>query len=46
MLTAEQVERFAAGPVTLAIDHPAYAEQVELSDEARRSLLDDLRGEG
>ena len=43
-LTPDQVERFAAGPVTLAVDHPAYSESTELSEETRASLLDDLRG--
>ncbi|MGH2687000.1 MAG: DUF3501 family protein [Actinomycetota bacterium] len=43
-LSPEQVERFAAGPVTLAIAHPTYAEEVELSPDTRESLLDDLRG--
>jgi len=42
-LDPSQVERFAAGPVTLVIDHPAYAEEAELPDEVRRELLGDLR---
>ena len=45
-LTPDQIERFAAGPVTLAVAHPAYQEQVELSEATRQSLLEDLRGEG
>jgi hypothetical protein len=44
-LTPEQVERFASGPVRLAVNHPAYTEEVELSDETRAELLADLRGE-
>jgi hypothetical protein len=43
-LTPEQVEAFSAGPVTLAVNHPAYREQTELSEQARDSLLQDLRG--
>ena len=43
-LTAEQIEAFAVGPVVLAVDHPAYLEQVELSDTTRTELLTDLRG--
>jgi hypothetical protein len=43
-LTPEQVERFAAGPVTLAVNHASYSESVELSEETRASLLEDLRG--
>jgi hypothetical protein len=43
-LTAEQVERFAAGPpVTLAVTHPAYKEETLLSEETRAELLTDLR---
>ena len=38
-----QVERFAASPLTLAVDHPAYAEEAELPDEVREELLGDLR---
>jgi hypothetical protein len=44
-LSPEQVERFASGPVRLAINHPAYREEVELTDETRAELLADLRGE-
>jgi hypothetical protein len=42
-LTPDQVDAFADGPVLLAIDHPAYLEQVELSDTTRAELLGDLR---
>ena len=44
-LSPQQVERFAAGPVRLAIDHPAYKHEVELTDEMGAELLADLRGE-
>lgn len=44
-LGPEHVERFAAGPVTLVIDHPAYAHEAELGDATRGELLADLRGE-
>jgi hypothetical protein len=37
------VDRFASGPVTLAIDHPEYRAQAELSEETRTELLTDLR---
>jgi Protein of unknown function (DUF3501) len=42
-LTPEQVERFAAGPVMLAVAHPAYRQSTTLSDETRAELLTDLR---
>ena len=45
-LTADQVERFAVGPVTLQADHPAYARAVELSAETHAELLGDLRNGG
>ena len=45
-LTADQIERFAAGPVTLQADHPAYARAVELSAETHAELLGDLRNGG
>lgn len=43
-LTSAQVEAFAAGPVTLAVNHPAYQESVVLSPETVEELLSDLRG--
>lgn len=43
-MTPREVEAFSAGPVRLAIDHPAYQEETELSEATRRSLLDDLLG--
>jgi len=42
-LDPAQVERFAAGPVRLAIDHPEYQAEALLSDEAVAELLTDLR---
>jgi Protein of unknown function (DUF3501) len=41
-LFPSEVETFAAGPVVLASDHPAYDARVELSDETREELLGDL----
>lgn len=43
-LSDAQVEAFVSGPVVLASDHPAYREQVELTDTTRAELLADLRG--
>jgi hypothetical protein len=43
-LTPEQVARFGSEPVVLAVNHPNYAEGAHLSDDTKRSLLDDLRG--
>ncbi len=45
-LTPDEVERFAAGPVRLAITHPAYEHETELADATRAELLDDLRHGG
>ena len=45
-LRPDQVERFAAGPVTLVADHTEYARAVELSAETQGELLDDLRNGG
>ncbi|HEV7887994.1 MAG TPA: DUF3501 family protein [Acidimicrobiales bacterium] len=42
--TPEQVERFAAEPVVLAVNHPAYMEGSRLSDDTKRALLEDMRG--
>jgi hypothetical protein len=41
-LDPAQVGRFAAGPVTLAVDHPEYREHTVLSGEVRAELLTDL----
>ena len=43
-LSAEQVDAFEAGPVTLAVQHQAYQEATELADDTRKELLADLRG--
>jgi hypothetical protein len=40
--TADQVATFAAGPVELRIDHPAYLESVELGDMVKAELVSDL----
>lgn len=45
-LTADQVERFCDGPVTLVADHPAYTVEAPLSDETRAELVADLRHGG
>jgi hypothetical protein len=42
-LRPDQVERFAAGPVVLAVSLPAYEEQSPLEDAVRQELLGDLR---
>lgn len=43
-LNVAQVERFATGPVELAVNHPDYQHATLLADETKQSLLDDLRG--
>jgi hypothetical protein len=43
-LSAAQVERFAAGPVELAVRHPSYDEATTLSEITHHELLGDLRG--
>ncbi len=43
-LTPEQVEAFAAGPVSLVFTHPAYRHELELGPETHAELLADLRG--
>lgn len=42
--TGEEVARFAAGPVALAIRHPEYQARSELAEGTRRELLADLHG--
>src|SRR5580693_6974221 len=42
-LDPDQVDRFAAGPVTLAVDHPEYRAESVLSEIVRTELLTDLR---
>jgi sulfur transfer complex TusBCD TusB component (DsrH family) len=44
-LTPDQVEAFGAGTV-LAIDHPSYQEETELSSTTVSELADDLGGRG
>ena len=41
-LDPAEVERFSAGPVTLAVDHPEYSAETVLSEETRAELLGDL----
>jgi len=43
-LDPAQIDAFVAGPVVLAITHPAYRHTLELTDETRAELLGDLRG--
>jgi hypothetical protein len=43
-LTPEQVAAFAAGGVSLAVDHPEYREATELSETTVKELLSDLVG--
>jgi hypothetical protein len=43
-LAADQVERFARGPVVLSVNHPAYAHGATLGEATRAELLADLRG--
>jgi len=40
--TPEQAERFETGPVRIVVDHPAYREDIELSDTTRQELAADL----
>jgi hypothetical protein len=44
-LTPDQVAAFGAGSVHVEIDHPAYVEQIELSDTTHAELLADLSGQ-
>jgi hypothetical protein len=41
--TPEQVDAFAAGPVRIVVDHPNYNAVVELAEEQRSELVEDLR---
>ncbi len=43
-LDDDEVEAFAEGPVILAVTHPNYAHDLELSEDTRSELLADLRG--
>ncbi len=48
-LSPAQVDAFAAGPVVLAVEHPAYPEGATgtvLGDDVRAELLTDLRDDG
>lgn len=45
-LDADEVERFADGPVVLALTHPDYRHEVVLGDATRDELLGDLRHGG
>ena len=41
--TPEQVDAFAAGPVRIVVDHLNYNAVVELTEEQRSELVEDLR---
>jgi hypothetical protein len=41
--TPEQVDAFATGPVRIVVDHPSYDAVVELTEEQRSELVEDLR---
>lgn len=41
-LTAGQLERFAEGPVVLAVAHPEYRHETTLNEDTRMELLTDL----
>jgi len=43
-LTPDEIEAVAAGPVRLAVDHPAYRHETVLAAETVAELLTDLRG--
>jgi hypothetical protein len=45
-LSPDQIERFAAGPVTLLVDHPQYERAIELGPDTYAELLGDLRNGG
>lgn len=42
-LNAAQVERFAAGPVVLRVNHLHYSEATALPDDTKDAMLEDLR---
>ena len=42
-LSPAQVDAFAAGPVSIVVDHPKYSAVVELTEDQRSELLGDLR---
>jgi hypothetical protein len=41
--TPQQVDAFEKGPVRIVVDHPAYREDVDLTEAQCQELLDDLR---
>ena len=43
-LTPDEIEAFAAGPVSLVFTHPNYPYELELAPETHAELLADLRG--
>jgi transcriptional antiterminator Rof (Rho-off) len=45
-LTADQIERFAAGPVAVVCTHPAYRAETVLADATLAELAADLRNGG
>jgi uncharacterized protein DUF3501 len=45
-MTPEQIERFAAGPVTLVSDHPSYAVETPVPEATHTELTGDLRDGG
>ncbi|WCO65651.1 DUF3501 family protein [Iamia majanohamensis] len=44
-LTPSEIDAVASGPVRLAVTHPAYEHEIELSPETREELVADLRGD-
>lgn len=42
-LTPEQIDRVAAGPVALVVDHPNYTHKAVLGPDTIAELLGDLR---
>jgi hypothetical protein len=45
-LTSDQVERAAAAPLGLLVDHPDYRHEMELSPATQAELVSDLRNGG
>jgi hypothetical protein len=43
--TPDEIEMFASGPVHIVVDHPAYDQDVVLTEEQHAALLGDLRDE-
>ena len=44
LFTPDEIEQFAAGPVALAVHHPAYEARTTLAEDSQAALLSDLRG--